>query len=432
MKANQLTKKIGLGFIILSLFAPIIQQQTKLIELKPLEGFFEQASNPEFAVDSFFNGSYQTGKEKYIDQNYGFRNFLIRLNNQLDFWFLGKIHSEKVVLGKNGMLYEDHYIVSYLGENFLGESIIDELTSKIKKLQDYFSQKNKTLLIILAPGKATFFPDLFPPLFDREKKRNNYEEFAAQFQSKGINTIDFNNWFKAKKGKTPFPLYTELGIHWTLYGSSLAFDSIVKYVEKKRNIDLPDYLIDKYEFPDELRSPDDDIYRALNLLFNMKHVKAAYPLIRVYNDSTKTQPTLLTIGDSYWWNIYNTAVGGSVFKDGRFWYYNKEAFPESFTKQTFVETLDFKKVIEETDVIILCYTEPMLINIGNGFIEKAYDTFCMNSLSSEEKKLRIENMMKYIRTDKNWMDGIKKRSIKEKLPVDSVIFYDARWQVENN
>jgi hypothetical protein len=432
MNANQLTKIIVLGFIILLLFAPIIQQQTRLIQIKPLEGFFEQSNNPKFAVDSFFNGSYQTEKEKYIDQNYGFRNFLIRLNNQLDFWFLDKIHSEKVVLGKNGMLYEDHYIVSYLGENFLGESKIDELTSKIKKLQDYFSQKNKTLLIILAPGKATFFPDLFPPLFDREKKRNNYEEFAAQFLSKGINTIDFNSWFKAKKGKTPFPLYTELGIHWTLYGSSLAFDSIVKYIEVKRNIDLPDYLIDKYESPDELRFPDDDIYRALNLTFNMKHVKASYPLIRVHNDSTKTQPTLLTIGDSYWWNIYNTAVCGSVFKEGRFWYYNKEAFPESFTKQTFVETLDFKKVIEETDVITLCFTESTLITIGNGFIEKAYETFCKNSLSAEEKKIRIENLMKYIRNDKKWMEGIKTRSEKEKLPVDSIVFYDARWQVEHN
>jgi hypothetical protein len=432
MSSKNISKKMGIGFIILMLFFPLIQEQFKLFEIKPLEGFFEQTPDPDFSTISWFDGSYQSNKEKNINQNFGLRNFLIRLNNQLDFWLFDKIHSEKVVLGKDGMLYEDYYIISYLGENYLGENKINEITNKLIRLQQYLEQKNKTLLIVLAPGKATFFPDQFPKKFDREKKRNNYEEFAAQMQSKGINTIDFNSWFKSKKGKTPFPLYTELGIHWTLYGSSLAFDSISKWVEKKRNIDIPDYFIENYECPNDLRSPDDDIYRAINLLSKMKHQKAAYPVFKTHTDSSKTQPTLLTIGDSYWWNIYKSSVYETVFNKGRFWYYNKEAFPESFTKQTFVETLDFKKVIEETDVITLCFTESTLITIGNGFIEKAYDTFCKTVLTEEEKKISIKNMMNFIRSDKKWMEGIKSRSLKEKLPVDSIIFYDARWQVEHN
>jgi hypothetical protein len=432
MGANQLTKKIALGFIILLLFAPILQISFDLFKLKSLEGYFERTEDPQISLASLMDGTYQYNKEKFIDQNYGLRNFLIRLNNQLDFWFLKKLHAEKVVLGKNGMLYESHYITSYLGEDYLGKSKVDELTKKLKKIQDYFEQNNKTFIIMLAPGKASFFPNQFPEALNKEKKRNNYEEFSAQLKTKNINTIDFNKWFLAKKDKTPFPLYTELGIHWTAYGASLAFDSLIKYISIKRNIDLKNYVVEKLELPDTLRPPDEDIYRALNLLFTMKHAKAVYPIYKTTKDTIQKKPSLLTIGDSYWWNIYNNGVFQTRFSKCRFWYYFQEAFPESLKKQTFVESLDFENCIEETDVIIFCFTESTLKTIGNGFIEKTYDTFCKNSLSSVEKKLRIENMMKYIRSDKNWMEGIKKRSISEKLPIDSIIFYDARWQVENN
>ena len=308
------------------------------------------------------------------------------------------------------MLYESHYITSYLGEDYLGKSKVDELTKKLKKIQDYFEQNNKTFIIMLAPGKASFFPNQFPEALNKEKKRNNYEEFSAQLKTKNINTIDFNKWFLAKKDKTPFPLYTELGIHWTAYGASLAFDSLIKYISIKRNIDLKNYVVEKLELP----------------------IVIVGSRFETTKDTIQKKPSLLTIGDSYWWNIYNNGVFQTRFSKCKFWYYFQEAFPESLKKQTFVESLDFENCIEETDVIIFCFTESTLKTIGNGFIEKAYNTFCKNSLSSVEKKLRIENMMKYIRSDKNWMEGIKKRSISEKLPIDSIIFYDARWQVENN
>ena len=189
MKANQLTKKIGLGFIILLLFAPVIQEKLELFTFKPLEGYFEQPVEPKFSLKSWIDGSYQINKEKYIDQNFGLRNLLIRLNNQIDFWFLKKLHAEKVVLGKNGMLYESHYITSYLGEDYLGKSKVDELTKKLKKIQDYFEQHNKTFIIMLAPGKASFFPNQFPEAFNKAKKRNNYEEFSAQLKTKNIKII---------------------------------------------------------------------------------------------------------------------------------------------------------------------------------------------------------------------------------------------------
>ena len=432
MKANQLTKKIGLGFILLMLFAPMIQEKFQLLKFKPLEGYFEQVNNPDFSLDSFIVGSYQSNKEKYIDQNYGLRNFLIRLNNQYDLCLFKKINANRIVLGKNGILYGENYITSYLGENYLGEKKVTELTDKLKKLQNYFDQKNKTLIILLAPGKATFFPDDFPEQYNRKKKRNNHEEFLKQLNEKGINTLDFNSWFMSLKKKQSFPLFTELGIHWSVYGASVAFDSLVKYVEWKRKVDLPDYEIDKYEFPDTLRPPDEDIYRAANLLFEMKHVKAVYPILKIKTTDGKNMPTLLTVGDSFWWNIYNNGVTPSVFKDCKFWYYFNEAFPENYDKKTTVADLDFEAYVDKADVILLCYTESTLVTIGNGFIEMAHDKFCRETLSDEEKMNRIKNMMNYIKTDKKWMEAIKNKSLKEKIPVDSLIFYDARWQVEHN
>ena len=38
-------------------------------------------------------------------------------------------------------------------------------------------------------------------------------------------------------------MYPKYGTHWNHYGMSLGMDTILKYIEKKRNISLPDFDI---------------------------------------------------------------------------------------------------------------------------------------------------------------------------------------------
>lgn len=428
-------KGASLVALMLVLLFPLAQQCLNVFKLRPLAGYFETVPNPEFRKRAWLNGTFQEEKEKYLNQNHGLKSFLVRLHNQLDYWFYNKSHANKVLCGKDGVFYEESYIKSYLGMDFLGEDSIKRTIEKLKFVQESLAAKNKSLLIVMAPGKGSFYPDNFPnPYSSYKKATNNYDVFSKKLVEEKINTIDFNGWFMSQKGKTKYPLMTELGIHWTIYGATLAFDSIAKYMEVKRNIDLPDIVYKGFQESDTLWSPDGDIYEASNLLVNMKHQKTAYPIVEVNSKGKQTPPGILTVGDSFWWNIYNTRLTSKVFSDGRFWYYNNQAFPESYDKTVLVSELNFNEVIDKADVIVLCYTESNLNWIGGNIFIDQLKSYCAGNTSTGNPDMieqGIKKFTEYIKSDKKWMKAIEERAKKENRSVDSLIYLDAKWEAEH-
>ncbi len=438
LNANNI-KRASLVVLMLLLLLPIAQQCLTVFKLRPLAGYFEIVQNPDFRKRAWLDGKFQEEKEKYLNQNHGFKSFLVRLYNQIDFWLYNKIHAEKVVCGKDGIFYEEAYIKAHLGMDFFGEDSIRKTVEKLKIVQDALASKNKSLLLVMAPGKGSFYPDNFPDKYSSYKKTiSNYDVFSKQLAAQNINTIDFNKWFKEQKGKTKYPLMTELGIHWTIYGATIAFDSIAKYVEVKRNIDLPDIVYKGYQESDTLWSPDGDIYEAANLLVNMKHQKTAYPIVEVNSTGKQTPPSILTISDSFWWNIYNSRLTDKVFKDGRFWYYNNQAYPESFNRTVTVNELNFNEAIDKADVIVMCYTESNLNWIGGNIFLHQLKSYCDGGVltgNSAPNADMMEQAMKkftdYIRSDKKWMKALEEKAKKENKSIDTLIYLDAKWEAEN-
>jgi hypothetical protein len=161
------------------------------------------------------------------------------------------------------------------------------------------------------------------------------------------------------------------------------------------------------------------------------HATAAYPEIKITNTEGKAQPSFLTVGDSYWWNIRN--MNNSIFKEQRFWYYNTDAYPETKAPwaKVAVSTLNFDKVIDQTDVIILCYTESTVGGLGSGIIEKLNQRSGSRPEADpvEGKQQEIRQMADYIRSNNDWMKILQERSKKEQIPLDTLILWDATWQV---
>lgn len=425
-------KKIFLFLIILTLLLPIFQEIFGVFTIRPLAGYHPSFTKEVFTKNGWFSRTYQETQEKFIDNNYGLRNNLVRLNNQIDYWFFNRIHAEGIVLGKKGVLYESIYINSHLGVDFIGENKIKETTDKLLCVQKMLESKNIMLLVVLAPSKATYFHECFPKQFNTQKKISNYDSYKEKLKENGINHIDFNSYFLQNRGKTKYPLFTELGIHWTQYGSMLAFDSIVSTVEKKKNLKMPELITNGYTESDTLWPPDGDIFSTTNMLFEMKHLRAGYPIIDIKDDSTKIKPRILTIGDSFWWNIFNSNFCNTVFSNGRFWYYNKNEYYQKQEKKLDNTKKELEEVLKKTDVIVLCYTSPNLNKLGDGIIESLYSLTDNNSSLSAIKTERINKFISFIKEDSNWLTELKKKSASTKIPLDTLIYNDAKWQVEVN
>ena len=364
--------------ILMVLLIPMVEYEFQLVQTGPvidLIGAIVPEEDTVLTYDGWLSGNFQNKKEKYLNENFGFRTIGVRINNQIAFSLFTKTKAHGVEVGRNNYLYEKEYIEAYLGENFVGDSAINEQLQKLKFVQDTLQKMGKSLVLIFAPGKASFYPEYFPEKYDTVKKgKTNYEVFTRRSFDIGIKFIDFNKYFIENRGESPYLLYPKYGIHWSLYGACLAADSLIKYFERERKIDIPELYWNEIKV-EQARDMDYDLGGGLNLLIQFQRDQMGYPVTLVGTNKNKTKPRLLVVSDSFYYGLLQQKFA-QCFSNEQFWYYNQEVLVEGDKgNHRKTASMDLNNEITNHDVFILMSTERNLSNLGWGYIERMYDHF---------------------------------------------------------
>ena len=385
---NSTIKNILFAAIMLLLFSPMLQKKIKLFDEKPLNGSFEVPEDPYFSLEGWFEGKYQTDQQNYSNQSIGFRNSLVRLYNQIHYSLYDQARANGVIVGKYGYLYEENYIKTHLGRDFVGESKIVEKTEKLRRLADTLKRKGIDLVIVFAPGKGSFYSEFIPESYNPTyRTTTNYEVYRKQILQKEICFLDFNDWFRKMKSSSPYPLFPKTGIHWSNYGEVLAADSIIKYINSiQKDKKIPELVIGNVEVPDTTRYSDDDIEKGMNLLFNIEDLPMGYPHFRLLKDVNSNKVKVLTVADSYYWGMFNWGLSRDAFNEGQFWFYNVQIYPDSYTAPLNVGDIDMIEEVEKNDVIILMSTDANLYKFAFGFIDQLYDAYFGPKQNASGKK----------------------------------------------
>jgi SGNH hydrolase-like domain, acetyltransferase AlgX len=369
-------------FILLyvALALPLLQKSFGLTETKWLKGDVSNSADVDFSWNTWWDGTYQLKKNSYFNDQAGFRPDLVRINNQLDYWLFKKLHSGFVVIGKNHCLYQEDYINSYYGRDYVGYDSISNRLTKLKAIQDTLASLGKTIVLIHAPCKAFFYPEYFPDRMKGAKVApTNYETCVRLADSLKINQVDFNARFISLKKTCPELLYPMQGIHWTVYGSLLAGDSLTRYMEGLRHVQMPHIVWSKSERTIKARDTDDDLFSILNLILPITKEQFTYPQYSFANDSTKYRPRAIYIGDSFISNWIHDGFMANVNREWEYWFYFNLIVnavsgdnPANCAK---VQDSDWMAKIRKADCVVLMYTSHNMNQLGNGFIEKAYDYY---------------------------------------------------------
>ena len=425
----KILEKILVLILLVMLVLPAIQKEYPLIKVRELDGDFVLAEKTKLSWDEWKKGTFQAQFDKYLEDHIGFRDFLVRFTNQLDYSLFRKIHAEGVVIGKNDQLYEYDYIRAYMGGDFIGKNVIDKKIRRLKFLQEYLKkEKNIDLILVFEPGKASFYPEYIPNHFYTNKKElTNLKYFVKKAKEHKVRFIDFNPYFKILKGKAEYPLYPKYGIHWSIYGMSYAADSLLKYIENLRQIDMPDVYIDSLQIEKHARRPDYDGGKTLNLLWRLPEKEPlAYPVYRFEENPEKDRPMVLAIADSYYWNIFNTRIPKHLFKNEAFWYFYSMVYPDTYYNPKYVHDLNLKEEIEKQDVILLMVTERFLYKFDWSFIDEAYALYAPVS-----KYDLLYNYITNILNYSVWFDNVIGKAKAEGKPLDERITSEAEYIFKN-
>lgn len=416
------------ALLMLMITAPALQRHLAVFDIKPLKGDYIPATLPKLTGMAFFSGKYQPNAERFIEEHAGFRPLLVRIRNQWDYLVHNKAHAEGVIIGKEEMIFEEDYILEYTGRLFIGKETIDKKLERVRFVQDTLQKKGIDLVIVFLPGKASFFSDLIPNRYHPQRRTlSNYQYFIQRSEELGITYLDLNSWYVSLRGTTDFPLFTRYGTHWSFYGMCHAADTLVRFISNLRSIEMP--LMGWYyvEPSNEPRDTDFDGGESMNLLWQPRLEEMGYPVLWFGNDINKHRPRLLVIGDSYYWNIFNTGLPGYLFANEAFWYYNKMVYPDSYFKETTVAQLDKQREIENQEVILIMITERFLYTAFWHFTDDLYRIY-----KPGYREDRLYNIANEIRRNRAWFGNVIEKAAERGVTIEEMVNIDAKYMFVND
>ena len=355
-------KQILSIFLTGALFIPMLQQITGRLTIRPLHGDIVIVERPALNWNNWIKGSYQQQADEYLKANYGCQPFFIRLNNQIQYSLFNKIKAKNVIEGKEGYLYEENYIKAYFGTDFIGDDSVSIRINNLIRLRDTLQKSGTELLIILAPGKGSFFPEYFPDNWKNVKKdRTNHEAYKTQLSKSNLHFIDMKTWIDGMKDTSRYPLFPKCGIHWSKYGEYLAADSLIKYINHNHLAKVGGMRLDKIEISEKNKDGDYDIGEGMNLLCDLNTYPMAYPKYDFDTISKEKNDRILMISDSYYWELFNKGMSDKSFGRGQFWFYNIQIYPDSYDHQLLTTDLDnYVTELSRNKLVILMSTDANL------------------------------------------------------------------------
>jgi hypothetical protein len=154
----------------------MFQKATYLWDFKKLNGVEIPAPMPDMTFHTISDGSFQTGTEAYLKQNFGFRQPLIRFYNQYlwDFYTTSNGNRGILSLGKDGWLYEpwsvdDYYQIHYHQHATDADQLTEQLSEEAKRvyqLQHILEPYGTHLFVCLVPSKDMLYPEHLPENHD--------------------------------------------------------------------------------------------------------------------------------------------------------------------------------------------------------------------------------------------------------------------------
>jgi len=172
--------------------------------------------------------------ERYFNDHFGFRSFLISLHNYYKVFVLHVSPVKKVVIGKDGWLFfnENNMIGDFMGQVSYSRKEVGNMVSAFREragISRYFGSK---YLFVLAPNKQSIYPEYLPDHIRYAKGISKAEKLIKVLKAMSVVPIvDLRDDIRGVKREFD-PLYLLKDTHWNQRGAFLAYKCVMKKLQE--------------------------------------------------------------------------------------------------------------------------------------------------------------------------------------------------------
>jgi hypothetical protein len=425
-----LFKRLLLLLLLALVLLPVLQAKFHFADERRLSGAFTPAPRAEFSWDALRNNSFQPELEKYLEDRIGFRAFFIQLHNQLRFSVFKVSTNSAVIIGRQGIVFQDAPVYAYLGQDSIGRKRARFRVRRLKQVQQDLAARGIPLLFVMAPNKARQLPQLLPAILPKPKPgQSNYELYTSEMRQQGVELLNVTPLFTAWADTARYPLFPWSGTHWSACGATLAADTILNRVEALVHSLVPRLRPTGPPLVTTTPNPiDGDLTASMNLMFPPQGPPAIYPQMGpAPARPDEKRPNLLLVGDSFNWGLmfFSPFIQHAFAPESRFWYYNRTVYiPDSYEHKDpateAIEKLNFQQQVESRQIIIILMTEHNLPYGEFGFTQQLFDLY--HPLTDADRA-RIQELEREISAKQPWSEG-SKPGFAERMHEQAMVAFD--------
>lgn len=392
------------ALLMVFLFIPVVQEWIGIFPVKLLKGAIEPTPKPELTFDNYRSNTYQTQIEKYVSENFGLREPIIRLYNQYLWSAYSKTYCHFIIPGKKGYLYyalavNEHYgleLPKHYKSNEEAMKDADTELRQMNKLRHVLKDYGIEFVAFMAPDKPEVYPEYLPRRDADTTSIHLADYFSHRMDEISFPYINMTEWFVSMRDTASFPLFPKTDSHWR-YSAIYGYDSLFRFINSldgeakfpTLHIGPPiAYESDKLEGDEE----------TLNLLFRIRGDKTKYKSeITVESDTLHRKPKVLFVGDSFIYSMIDFMPVHDIMADREIWFYNNTAYEGFDNKTESVKDIDRLSHILNADYVVFYSAGHQWWEATYGFAKDALLQLCASDSLIEATVTEMTDL--YRKTD---------------------------------
>jgi hypothetical protein len=224
------------GLFLITLWLPLVSAKLQLGPAYLLLGRGTGHDAPSFELKKIdeFPGRY----ESYFNDTFGFRKFLIRLNNLWQVSLFDHSPDPKVIVGKKGWLYYNSDEVDigdgitmkdYRGLAPFTDPDLLLIQSTLDRRRKELADRGIAYVVAVAPNKSSVYGEYLPDYITRVRDTTRLDQVVSWLGAHSrFALVDLRR--ALIQGKSAYPTYYKTNSHWNNYGAFLAYREIMLQV----------------------------------------------------------------------------------------------------------------------------------------------------------------------------------------------------------
>ena len=380
------------------LWLPLLQEQFDIIKIDPLKGFTEKTESPKLTYKSYSEGKYQAQLEKYVSENFGFRESVIRIYNQYVWSVFNKTYIKFLVPGKDNWLYYFGAVKDYYGtEQYSAYSTpekakddFDKNTMMMCQIRNILKDYGIEFLSFMAPSKVYVYPEFLPKGEKDTTTINSMEYYSKALADMNFPNIEMTSWYRNMRDTFDYPVFPKMDNHWQ-FTAVYGFDSLFRLMNSLNDFGIPKI---KYGDPEpyDLKIQNDEA--SLNLIFPVRNKNIDYKLnVEVECDENCKKPKVLFIGDSFIWALHEQLPWKDILEDVEVWFYEDDVFKGFDLVHSKREDVNILRSIMRADYVVLYSSGHQWYKATYDFAEQALLALCVSDSLMEVETQRIADSL---------------------------------------